>query len=94
VAPGVVVSPAKFELPEEGALHAAYAKAAAAITPGMALPAFLAACAPLASPIDAYFEKVFVMAEDEGVRANRLALLRDLAALPRGVLDFAQLPGF
>lgn len=34
------------------------------------------------------------MCEDEGVRANRLAMLGDLAALPKGILDLAQLPGF
>lgn len=34
------------------------------------------------------------MAEDEGVRHSRLALLRDVAALPRGVLELAELPGF
>jgi glycyl-tRNA synthetase len=38
--------------------------------------------------------QVFVMCDDEGVRNNRLAMLRDLAALPRGILDLAQLPGF
>jgi glycyl-tRNA synthetase len=34
------------------------------------------------------------MCDDAAVRANRLALLRDLAALPRGVVDLSQLPGF
>ena len=58
------------------------------------MPAFLAACEGLVAPIDAYFDKVFVMAEDEGVRRSRLALLRDVAGLARGVLDLAQLPGF
>jgi len=28
------------------------------------------------------------------VRQNRLALLRDLAALPAGILDLSELPGF
>ena len=39
-------------------------------------------------------EQVFVMAEDAAVRANRLALLRRVAALPDGVLDLGELPGF
>lgn len=30
----------------------------------------------------------------QAVRQNRLALLRDLAALPSGILDLAELPGF
>jgi glycyl-tRNA synthetase beta subunit len=34
------------------------------------------------------------MCEDEAVRRNRLAFLRDLADLTNGVMDLAQLPGF
>lgn len=30
----------------------------------------------------------------QAVRQNRLALLRNLAALPSGILDLAELPGF
>ncbi len=30
----------------------------------------------------------------QAVRQNRLAMLRDLAALPAGILDLAELPGF
>ncbi|PSC72381.1 Glycine-tRNA ligase chloroplastic mitochondrial [Micractinium conductrix] len=79
---------------EERALVAAFKAAAAQITPGMSVPAFLAAAEPLIAPLDSYFDKVFVMCEDEAVRRNRLALLRDLAALPAGILDLAELPGF
>ena len=45
-------------------------------------------------PTGAYFDKVFVMSEDAAVRQNRLSLLRDIAQLPQGIVDFAQLPGF
>jgi len=38
--------------------------------------------------------QVFVMCDDAAVRQSRLALLRDVAALPRGILDLAELPGF
>lgn len=48
----------------------------------------------LIGPTGAFFDSVFVMSEDEAVRQNRLALLRDIAALPMGIIDFAQLPGF
>jgi glycyl-tRNA synthetase len=48
----------------------------------------------LVAPTAAYFDKVFVMTDDEAVRRNRLGLLRDIAELPKGVLNFAQLPGF
>ena len=40
------------------------------------VPDFLAAAERLIGPVDAFFDNVFVMAEDEGVRRNRLALLR------------------
>jgi glycyl-tRNA synthetase len=37
---------------------------------------------------------VFVMAEDPELRRNRLALVNAVASLPRGIVDFAELPGF
>ena len=46
------------------------------------------------APVDAYFEQVFVMCDDEAVRQSRLALLRDIGALPSGIVNFAMLPGF
>ncbi len=48
----------------------------------------------LVKPTAAYFDKVFVMSEDEAVRQNRLAALRDIGDLPKGIINFAQLPGF
>lgn len=55
---------------------------------------WLAAVQPLVAPIDAFFDKVFVMCDDEKVRNNRLALLRDVAAITKGFVDLSQLPGF
>ena len=48
----------------------------------------------LVEPLDAFFDKVFVMCEDMAVQQNRLALMQDVAKLPAGILDFSQLPGF
>ncbi len=93
----VRVDPSKFEGPQEQKLHATYQEVAQklqGIGSGVAVGAWLEALLPLAEPVDAFFDSVFVMCEDEGVRANRLALLRDVAALSSGVLDLAQLPGF
>ncbi|GLC37301.1 hypothetical protein PLESTB_001138600 [Pleodorina starrii] len=90
----VAVDPARFEGEEERQLHAAYLEARDKLTPGSSVSEWLAAAEPLLPPIDRFFEKVFVMCDDAAVRANRLALLRDLAALPRGVMDLSQLPGF
>ena len=86
--------PELFEVAEEGALHAAYCAVAAAVTPDMGVCEFLAAAEVLIAPLDGYFEKVFVMCDDEERRQSRLALLRDVAALPRGILDLSELPGF
>lgn len=48
----------------------------------------------LVQPVDAYFEQVFVMCDDEATRQSRLALLRDITDLPSGIVNFALLPGF
>lgn len=88
------VDPARFELPEERALHQALVAVQAQVTRDMPLLEFLTVAASLVEPTDAFFDKVFVMCEDEAVRANRLALLREVASLPEGVVDFAELPGF
>lgn len=60
----------------------------------MSIPDFLAATADLVEPVDAYFDKVFVMTDNEQVKRSRLALLRQIASLSEGILDFTQLPGF
>mmetsp|Transcript_20995 Transcript_20995/g.46001 ORF Transcript_20995/g.46001 Transcript_20995/m.46001 type:complete len:1090 (-) Transcript_20995:488-3757(-) len=94
VDPSWQVSESKFDCDEERALYAAFQVQRAKLSPSMSIPDFLEACEPLNQPIDAFFDKVFVMCDDEAVRNNRLALLRDIAAVTRGVVDLAQLPGF
>jgi glycyl-tRNA synthetase beta chain len=42
-------------------------------------------------PVDAFFDKVMVMVEDEGVRANRLALLRTLLKEFSTIADFSEI---
>jgi glycyl-tRNA synthetase beta chain len=49
--------------------------------------AALAAIATLREPLDRFFTDVMVMAEDRAVRGNRLALIRDIAALITQVAD-------
>ncbi|MCL2767015.1 MAG: glycine--tRNA ligase subunit beta [Peptococcaceae bacterium] len=53
----------------------------------------LAAVATLQEPIARFFDDVMVMVEDEKVRANRLALLRDLASLVKQVADLSKIAG-
>jgi glycyl-tRNA synthetase len=74
----------------------AYAAAAAAVGDHSAatVPGLLAAAAGLADVSEAFFDKVFVMAEEPELRRNRLALMNAVASLPKGIVDFAELPGF
>ncbi|WP_168016697.1 glycine--tRNA ligase subunit beta [Halomonas salinarum] len=51
----------------------------------------LDALASLREPVDRFFDDVMVMADDDGVRRNRLALLANLQALFLGVADIAEL---
>jgi glycyl-tRNA synthetase beta chain len=41
--------------------------------------------------VDAFFDKVMVMVDDERVRANRLALLRDLLKEFSTIADFSEI---
>ena len=42
-------------------------------------------------PVDAFFDKVMVMVEDERVRANRLALLQTLLKEFSTIADFSEI---
>jgi glycyl-tRNA synthetase len=44
--------------------------------------------------INAFFDKVLVMAEDEKVKQNRLALVGQIASLSTGIADLSKLEGF
>lgn len=69
---------------------AAEQKLAAAVAAGD-YPGALLALAAIRPQIDAFFEQVMVMADDEQVRANRLALLQKLVALTSELGDISQL---
>ncbi|MBS7698289.1 MULTISPECIES: glycine--tRNA ligase subunit beta [unclassified Chelatococcus] len=47
----------------------------------------------LRAPVDAFFDKVTVNADDPAVRANRLKLLNAIRAATRTVADFSQIAG-
>jgi glycyl-tRNA synthetase beta chain len=88
------VDTALFETPEERALHNQYQvlekKFSAAIKKGDYERA-LAELAQLRPPVDALFDHCMVMAEDKKVRANRLALLGEIAGLFSQLVDFSRL---
>jgi len=81
---------------EESALAAALDDAEAAVASRMeqaAYSAVLEALAALRGPIDAFFDAVMVMDEDEALRNNRLKLLNRFVAVFGGFADFGQLAG-
>jgi glycyl-tRNA synthetase beta chain len=51
----------------------------------------LAVLGRLQDPVNRFFDQVMVMAEDEAVRANRLALLANIASDIRRYADFSKL---
>ena len=83
--------PQRLEAPAELALWQALQQARHLVRPDMSIEAFVDAFAPLHDPIQAFFEQVLVITEDLGLRAKRLALLREVAALADGILDLRSL---
>jgi len=55
---------------------------------------FLNIIIKLIPSINAFFDKVLVMAEDQAVRENRLGLVGQIAGLARGLADLSKLEGF
>jgi len=53
----------------------------------------MAALAQLRQPIDAFFDKIMVNADDPELRANRLALLRAIVVVMDTVADFSKIEG-
>ncbi len=50
----------------------------------------LARLATVRRPLDEFFDKVMVMAEDEKVRLTRLALLQQVATMFQAIADFSE----
>lgn len=83
-----------FEHPEERLLWEATAVMEAEVSAALEKRDYPAACKALANlrgPVDAFFEKVMVMAEDERVRRNRLSLLARISATFLQMADFSKI---
>ena len=90
------VDPALFELDAEKHLHAAVTGSVAQATKAIEAEDYAAAMGALATlrqPVDTFFEAVLVNAEDEAVRANRLALLALIRQATGAVADFSKISG-
>jgi len=82
--------------PEEKALEKAIGEATEAAGNAVRKEDFAAAMAAMAklrAPVDAFFEKVTVNADDAKVRVNRLNLLAQIRSATRTVADFARIEG-
>ena len=55
---------------------------------------FLNIVVKLIPSINAFFDKVLVMADDEKIKQNRLALVGQIATLSKGIADLSKLEGF
>ncbi len=89
------VSEQALREPAEQALYEALLAAEGEAAPRLSEQDYtgaLAGMAALREPVDEFFEHVLVMAEDPGLRANRIALLARLSALFLEVADIGLLP--
>ncbi len=90
------VDPAMLCEPEERALSETLDAVGARSAPLVAEEAFDEAMTVLAGmrrPVDAFFDRVKVNAEDGALRANRLRLLSGIRATMGGLADFSQIAG-
>lgn len=92
---GFHMQPDRFTEPVEKNLYLAYERARASLSPASSLASVIETLREeLVGPINAFFDGVLVMAEDETVRQNRLALLQAIRSLTRNYADFSKLQGF
>ena len=93
---GAVVDETALTEPVERVLLQAVRLAEAETRPGLAsadYAAVLRRLSTLREPIDAFFDQVMVLCEDERVRQNRLALLSSIERLFLDIADIARLQG-
>ncbi len=88
------VNPLLFEYPEENLLYEATGLMEVDVDAALAqrdYPAVCRALAKLRGPVDAFFDRVMVMAEDERLRRNRLALLERISRTFLTMADFSRI---
>lgn len=88
------VDPAHFQDEAERDLFAAFGNVSRTVAERVEDRDYLAALSEIATlraSVDQFFERVMVMAEEPGVRTNRLALLQEIKGLFRDIADFAKI---
>ncbi|HEY3289638.1 MAG TPA: glycine--tRNA ligase subunit beta, partial [Anaerolineae bacterium] len=68
--------------------------AVAALKPATDVDTLMMNLSSLVAPINVFFEKVLVMADDEAVRRGRLALLQAIVLQAHGIVDLSKMEGF
>lgn len=90
----ITVSEDRFESPSESTLYGAVKQVKVRVDDLLAQGDFdkaLIEIATLRAPVDTFFDDVMVMAEDEALRNNRLALLSGIADLFANIADFSKI---
>jgi glycyl-tRNA synthetase beta chain len=88
------VDPSLFSGAEEKNLHEAFIKIRETVFILISQEDYsgvLSELAHLREPVDAFFETVLVMAEDDQIRRNRLSLLEEISTLFHNVADFSRI---
>ena len=91
--PRYALDAGRFEMEAERQLYEALLRAEAGVERGD-VGSLMTQLQALVTPIRRFFDEVLVMAEDEAVRRNRLALLQRIAALTAGTVDLSRMEGF
>ena len=89
-----IVDERVFVEKEEKELYKALEKAEKSKRAEGSVDDFLNAFVPMIPAVNAFFDKVLVMAEDKKLQENRLGILQRIAALAHGVADLSKLEGF
>lgn len=88
-----ISAPLISELAEEE-LYEQYLQARDKVEKTKNVDTFLSAIETMLPAITRFFDEVLVMAEDENLRRNRLALLKGISSLADGIVDLSRMPGF
>ena len=90
------IDPALFEDVAESALYEAFSAVKSSVETRVAAGSWLDALTEIATlrgTVDTFFDRVMVMAEDQRVRNNRLALLTAIARMFGKIADFSKIAG-
>ena len=88
------MAPERYVEPASRELHGAWQAVQFTVSPDGHVDPLGEALRTLVTPINRFFDEVLVMAEKPELRAARLALVQQIAALPEGIADLSKLQGF